>query len=838
MSESMWHYCKANKKDTTNHETFKIMNCKGILTSVLLMSGLTSVAQTLKLNDKGYYETRGVNVMVYSNPFSAAFYDEKRSGIDIIHHGVMTITNGGVRFNETPEQWDLVPEMRDRKVDKATGEITVQLYYKEYDFEPRLKVRPQGEGFAIEVYLDKEVPAELQGKACFNLEFLPSAYWNHTYFVDGKPNYFPRYPVSDTETRPLDQKAKQVNDLITSDTRGTGRFVSPKPIAEGHRFVMAPDDPLQMVTISSETALQLYDGRILAQNGWFVVHSFLPASKTGKVLEWLVEPNSVKDWVREPVIGFSQVGYTPDQRKTAIIELDPNDKQLTTAEIYRVGTDGKPVLAKKATATNWGQYMRYNYLMADFSDVKEPGIYYIKYGDQKTNSFPIADDVYAKVWMPTIDVWFPVQMDHMAVKEGYRVWHNAPHLDDVVQAPVNIPHFDMFQMGSESFSPYKDYEHIDGFDAGGWFDAGDWDIEGNSHANVVTTFSTIWDLFRLQRDETMVDKEKKYVNIHFADGKPDLLQQIEHGVLPLVTIVEKIGHACRGINHATLYQYNRLDEPSTITDNKIGTGDERWLFTYYNSGMTTAFMTSLAAASRALKDFNPELSDRCLKAAVKLWNDNEGKLQPRELQTPGFQLFLTTGDKKYIEGLEQNILASFVGRNGRTQVYNIGFALQAAPYMSKDFLDKLRPYVEQYKQQLDRQMKTSPYGVTAYGTGWGNTGSVVSQGMNCYYANKYFPDIISKDEVYKCADFIFGCHPYHNRSFVMGVGVSPKNVSYGNNRADFSFIPGALVPGLILLQPDYMENKDDWPFFWGQNEATIAGNAQYLLFGLMLSNLK
>ena len=816
------------------------MNSRKFLTFAIvsIMTVSMSVAQTLRLNDKGYYETRGVNVMVYSNPFSAAFYDEKRSGIDIVHHGVMTITNGGVRFNETPEQWDLVPEMRDRKIDKESGEITVQLYYKEYDFEPRLKVRPQGEGFAIEVYLDKEVPAELQGKACFNLEFLPSAYWNHTYFVDGKPHYFPRYPVSDTETRPLEQKAKQVNDLITSDTRGTGRFVSPKPIAEGHRFVMAPDDPLRMVTISSKDALQLYDGRILAQNGWFVVHSFLPAGKTGKVLEWLVEPNSVKDWVREPVIGFSQVGYTPAQRKTAVIELDPNAKALATTEIYRVGADGKSVLAKKAEARNWGMYMRYNYLVADFSDVKEPGIYYIKYGDQKTNSFPVADDVYAKVWMPTIDVWFPVQMDHMAVKEGYRVWHNAPHLDDVVQAPVNIPHFDMFQMGSESFSPYKDYEHIDGFDAGGWFDAGDWDIEGNSHANVVTTFSTIWDLFKLQRDETMVDKDKKYVNIHFADGKPDLLQQIEHGVLPLVTIVEKIGHACRGINHATLYQYNRLDEPSTITDNKVGTGDERWLFTYYNSGMTTAFMTSLAAAARSLKDFNPELSKRCLNAAVKLWDDNVGKLQPRELQTPGFQLFLTTGNKKYIENLEQNILASFVGRNGRPQVRNIGFALQIAPYMSKEYLEKLRPYVQLYKDQLDNQMKTSPYGVTAYGTGWGNTGSVVGQGMNCYYANKYFPDIIGKDEVYKCADFIFGCHPYHNRSFVTGVGVLPKNVSYGNNRADFSFIPGALVPGLILLQPDYMENKDDWPFFWGQNEATIAGNASYLLFGLMLSNLK
>lgn len=812
---------------------------KTILLSALMLCCMhTMQAQKLKLNDKGYLETRGVNVMVYSNPFSAAFYDEKRSGIDIIHHGVMTITNGGVRFNETPEQWDLVPEMRNRHVDNATGEITVQLYYKEYNIEPRLKVRPSGDGIAIEVYLDKPVPAELIGKACFNLEFLPSAYWSHSYLVDGKPRYFARYQTSDTETRPLSEKAKQVNNLITSDTRGTNKYVSPKPLAEGHKFVLAPEDPERMVTISSETALQLYDGRILAQNGWFVVHSFLPADKTGKVLEWQVTPNSVADWVRKPVIGFSQVGYTPNQKKVAVIELDPNYKASTQVGIYRVGEDGKPVLAKQVEAESWGNYLRYDYLKADFSDIKEEGIYFIRYADQQTNSFPISADVYAKVWQPTIDVWFPVQMDHMAVKEGYRVWHGAPHLDDVVQAPVNIPHFDMFQMGSEHFSPYKDYEHIDGFDAGGWFDAGDWDIEGNSHAGVVSNFATIWDLFKLDRDEMLVDKENKYVNIHFADGKPDLLQQIEHGVLPLVTIVEKIGHACRGINHATLYQYNRLDEPSTITDNKVGTGDERWLFTYYDAGMTRAFMQALAAAARSLKDFNPELSARCLKAATKLWDDNIDTMKERGLQEAGYQLFLTTGDRKYIEHLEENVLASFIGRNGRPQVRDIRFALQIAPSMSKDYLEKMRPYVQLYKEQLDRLDKSSPYGVNTYGGGWGNTGSIVGQGINCYYANKYFPDIISKDEVYKCADFIFGCHPFHNLSFVMGVGVKPKNVSYGNNRADFSFIPGALVPGLLLLQPDYVENKDDWPFFWGQNEATIGGNASYLLFGLMLSNLK
>ena len=70
----------------------------------------------------------------------------------------------------------------------------------------------------------------------------------------------------------------------------------------------------------------LFDGRMLAQNGWFVVRSLLPAGKTGKVLTWTVTPNTIKDWVREPNIGFSQVGYIPSQQKVAVIELDKKDK--------------------------------------------------------------------------------------------------------------------------------------------------------------------------------------------------------------------------------------------------------------------------------------------------------------------------------------------------------------------------------------------------------------------------------------------------------------------------------------------------------------------------------
>lgn len=72
---------------------------------------------------------------------------------------------------------------------------------------------------------------------------------------------------------------------------------------------------------------------------------------------------------------------------------------------------------------------------------------------------------------------------------------------------------------------------------------------------------------------------------------------------------------------------------------------------------------------------------------------------------------------------------------------------------------------------------------------------------------------------------------------VMGVGVRPKDVAYGNNRSDFTFIAGGVVPGMLLLQPDYIENKDDWPFFWGQNECTIGQNAMYLYYGNILSGM-
>src|SRR3989304_6268585 len=540
--------------------------------SLLLIIFLSNFCfgQKLKVNDLEYFETQGVNVFVFSNQYNGFFFDEKTAGIEIIHHGVRTSTGGAVRLQHTPEQWDLIPIVIERKVDKENNSIEVLLRYEDFDFNSRVNVSTKDEGVIISVYLDKPLPETLNGRAGFNLEFLPASYFEKTYLMDGKPGIFPLYPAGMMEVKTTDTKIPQFAGHSTFDDRGQNEYVEPKSIASGTTIILAPEDPERQVKIESMNGdLTLFDGRNVAQNGWYVVRSLIPANKIGKVVEWHLNASTIENWIRPPVITYSQVGYHPGQEKNAIIELDKNDSPLKAASLFQITDKGEYIEKLTGSINEWGKYLRYNYVMFDFTSIKEPGLYIIKYGDQETKPFRIGTDIYENVWYPTLDVWFPVQMDHMFVNEAYRVWHGIPYLDDALQAPVNHQHFDGYKMGPTTDTKYKPLEHIPGLSVGGWFDAGDFDIQTGSHCGAILSFVNTWENFRLERDETLIDQETHYVDIHHPDSKPDLLQQIEHGTLQLVAQQKYIGHAIRGIVVPNLHQYHHLGDASTETDNLI-----------------------------------------------------------------------------------------------------------------------------------------------------------------------------------------------------------------------------------------------------------------------------
>ena len=819
----------------------------------LLSFGWAS-AQNMKVNDLEYFEDRGVNFLVYSNLYNGMFCDEKTAAIEMIQRGVRIATGGGIRLMNTPEQWDIYPVMESRTVDKKNNTIEVVLYYERYDFRATVKVKGKDNGVTMAVHLDKPVPAELVGKAGMNIEFFPATYFGKTFMMDGKYDILPKHPAGNTEVRPLSEKVVQIYgegySYSTFNDRGRDEFLVAHPIATGKTLVMAPEDNDIRVTFKSDSDINIYDGRNLSSNGTFVVRSFLPEGKTGKVVEWYIEQGFDPEWVREPNIGISQVGYTPAQKKVAVVELDKNYVLPATAKIIRIAEDGKRSVVAEPSVKEWGVYYnRYNYAKVDFTSVKEPGIYVLQFGEHTSNVFPIAENVYGGKWHTTMDVWLPAQMDHMEVKEAYRVWHGRSNMDDALQAPLNVSMHDGYRMGDKTNTKYKPYEHIPGLSVGAWYDAGDFDIQSGTVIGLTSQFALLWDLFGEDRDQTYIDQKTQFVDIHRPDGQPDVLQQCEHGLLNLIAQVENIGFVAQGIVQGNTWQYVHIGDGAAQTDGYVynpalrpydivggtsGTCDDRFAFTgNYSPAGQMSTIAAMAAAARALKDYNPELSTKALKLAVKLWDENFEAADPAKAQTTGrwgrgeqrtgaaIQLWRATGEQKYKDFflpkvMEQLKAAPAQGGNSRSS--NLGTALELYPLLGDDFKAAVKAAVPAYVKNVEAVAAENPYGVPVQGRGWGGTEVALNWAYNNYLVWRYFPDMIDPELVLNGMHFIFGRHPYSNVSFVTSVGVNTKDVAYGTNRADYTVIPGGIVPGLLLMNPDFMENKDDYPFLWGENE--------------------
>jgi len=794
----------------------------------------------LVLNKLEYYEATGVNVLIFSNWYNGLFSDSKISGIELIHHGVRTATNGDVRLHATPEQWDAIPEFVEKRIDQESGVVQAYLRYSQYDFDYSIRAEARGDAVVISVHLPKPLPKELQGKAGFNLEFLPASYFEKSFAMDTAYGLLPLYPGG-----PKEQNGK----------------VAPKPLATGERLVLAPDDPQRTVTIVSDDAeLSLYDGRNKAQNGWFVVRSLLPAGKTGRVLQWSLQANGVDDWLREPVIAHSQVGYHPQQKKVAVIELDRNATTVEAAALFRVGPAAESKQVASAEPEEWGRYKRYNYRLFDFSDVVEEGIYYIKYGANKTAPFRIANDVYEDVWHPTLDVFLPVQMDHLTVNEAYRIWHGASHLDDALQAPVDHAHFDLYAQGPTTDTRYEPGEHIPGLNIGGWYDAGDYDIRTQTQYFVVNNLVNAWESFRIDRDNTAVDYRRKLVDIHVPDGKADLLQQIEHGTLALIAQHRAVGFAIHGIIVPDISQYTHLGDGLTMTDNLVyntdlnelesngvesGLFDDRWAFTSRSSALNYGSIAALAAASRALKGYNDALADECLQIATSAWaeeqshepyvyrhgNTTGGPLEAEEMKA-ALEMLVTTGEQKYADRF-----LHFLPEIEKQFFRHAILAVRALPHMGGEYKDKLRQLTLAHRKQLDEIDEQNPFGVLITEGGWAGNGAIIGMAMANYYLHKTFPDIIGKEDVFEGLNYIYGTHPGSDISFVSAVGAQSKKVAYGMNRADYSFIAGGIVPGVLILKPDFPENKEDWPFLWGENEYVISLASTYIFLANAVNEL-
>ena len=799
------------------------------------LHGANDALTELQLTPQDALETHGLSIFLFHNSYHPVFGDQKMSGLEIILHELRIATNGDVRLSATPAQWDPIPQFKDRKRGASTNELIASLSYPDRDFHYQVDVRPEPGGIRVAVQLDRPMPAALTGRAGFNLEFLPTAYFGKSYMLDDSSGVFPRHPGG-----PMLKE-------------NSGAF-EPVPLGSGNSIVLSPEDPMTRVSITSESApLMLFDGRNQAPNGWFVVRSLLPSDKTGDVVVWHIHLKVLAGWMRSPVVGYNQVGYTPDRLKVAVLELDPQFQSPATARVLKLSPDGTYKEAFRGEVKPWGKWLRYQYATFDFSSVREPGIFAIEYGGHITAPFRISKDVYAGIWHNTLDTFLAEQMDHVKVREGYRIWHGASHLDDAREAPVNYTHFDGYSQGQATDSPFAPGQHIPGINVGGWFDAGDFDLRTQTHTRVITDLVLARENFGLDWDDTTVDENARYVQIRKPDGVPDAIQQIAHGVLYLLAQYKAFGHAIPGVIEPTLQEYTHLGDAASKTDGKIysdkmsptqsdgvysGVPDDRWAFTTHTTPLNYDAASALAAASRVLHGFDDKMADECLQTAERVWDD-EHKHAPvifRSFNTAGgdpaieetkaaVELLLATKGK----GVYQKRLLELLPVIQERFMFLGGTAVRAIPYMNGEFKEAMRSMVVSSKKSFGESLAKNPYGVPiAMGT-WGGSGLAAGFASQMYFLHQAFPEIVGTEYTLRGLDYVLGVHPVSNVSYVSGIGAESKLIAYGNNRADYTFIPGGMVPGVTILRPDFPELKNDWPFLWYENEYVVDTATAFIL---------
>jgi endoglucanase len=204
--------------------------------------------ETLRINDQEYLEMTGLNVMLAHD-----FYPEShQGGVGIIQNGLRVATNGDIRLEPTPGQWQPVPKVGSRVVDRAVNEISVRMQYPDDEknrkgFNPiiypdlnisyNLKIRPEGKSFRVIVDFDKPIPEEWIGRVGFNMEFFPGYLFGKSYYADDAFGIFPQ----------------QANGPMYKDSDSELQIV---PMAEGKRIVIAPETDRQRIVIENVSGIR------------------------------------------------------------------------------------------------------------------------------------------------------------------------------------------------------------------------------------------------------------------------------------------------------------------------------------------------------------------------------------------------------------------------------------------------------------------------------------------------------------------------------------------------------------------------------------------------------
>ncbi len=804
---------------------FLILLFSTLGTSVMLSKDNIK-AQEFVINDNGYISNSFMTVLAFHNHYVVG----KQGGIEFLYKNERIATNGNIAIR-LKDGTIIQKFAASRQIDNINKKILIEIEFEQQQLKFHFVISPERNGVKITVNPDKKIQEDIVQDVYFEMDFYPGFFAGSSYSSENDFGIFPHHYLGGT-------------------LRTKKNHIRTKLMTEGNSITFAPGDAGKTLQMQSENcSLELFDDRFDHHINWFRIRTRNALNKSFGITFTHQTMKVHTDQVR---MLYSRVGYHPVQEKVVLFESFDGLDSTLECKLVKIEPSGHSEVVMETVPQYWGTYMAYSYATFSFSSVQTPGIYKLEYENTKTDPFLIHKDVYKRdVWQPTLGTFMPVQMCHMRVKDRNRIWHDVCHMDDGLQAPVNTDFFDGFRQNASTEARFEPETTITGMNIGGWHDAGDDDINTGSNGRNIYSLALAFEEFGIDMDETTVDFERNETFLHQPDGIPDAIQQIIHGIHWILAHFNNADHSFVGAVSSDFLQYLQAGDWAGFSDNLFynpsfdkdsagwkysGKHDDRYIFTNRDSRRDYFVSALLSASARVLRKYDPELSEKCITVAQKIW-DYESHHEPvifSNVGTPNnliaerinaaVELFLTSKDEQYLGAIYKNI--DDISDNFQQVAWTISRVvddMDNAPFM-KFYQNQLKIYVD----ELSDSLYQNPFGTVDRYQVWGVGWEILWMLYKHYYLIKKYPDKFPKKDLYNGVHYMFGRHPANNLSLVSGVGQHKPIPAFGINRHHFSYIIGGVFSGPAKILPDFVELKDDTPYIWQQSEYIISGAGPYI----------
>lgn len=512
-----------------------------------------------------------------------------------------------------------------------------------------------------------------------------------------------------------------------------------------------------------------------------------------------------------PSIMTDQVGYQPDETKTAVFRDVTNETSFSvvnadSGQVVYTGELSAPTFYSSADENNW---------TGDFSAVTEAGTYYITCGGlDQSYSFTIGNNVYDSLLDDSVKMLY-LQRCGTEVKDstfGHVACHNT------------------------LATLYHTNEKIDV--SGGWHDAGDYGRYVVPGAKSVADLLIAYDANpKLFSDSIGIPES--------GNGVPDVLDEVRY---ELEWMLKMQDSQTGGVHHkVSCENFPGYVMPETETDELI--------VTPVSTTATADFCASMAMAYEYYQKFDKDFAEKCLNAAKNAWaflqkNPNFIFSNPSDITTGDYgdtsdiderywaaaQMWRATGEDTYRTALESMSVQNGMDWMEVGDYGNIAILTMDGVDTNSDLYTRAKTSILKEADQMKGLSQSNPYGVSVSKYNWGSNMGVATSGMILNLAYQMTEDSTYLDTSRSNLHYLLGNNAM-GECFVTGYGtVSPEHPHHRPSMAKNQAMKGMLVGGVNSGLEDsaakaYCANSpsakcyvDHWESY-STNEITIYWNS-------------